>query len=75
MRKKIASIGTGNPSSVRAALTGFQVLTQARNLHTYCSWCLLTSAATFGSVPLVLPEARATLKRVLVNKPGGLGSR
>lgn len=58
-----------------AALAGFQVLTQARKLHTYCSWCLLTSAATVGSVPLVLPEARAALKRVLGNKPGGLGSR
>jgi uncharacterized membrane protein len=46
------------------ALAGFQVLTQARKLHTYCSWCLLTSAATFASVPLVLPEARAALKRV-----------
>jgi hypothetical protein len=58
-----------------AALAGFQVLTQARNLHTYCSWCLLTSAATFASIPLVLPEAGAALKRVLGNKSGGLGSR
>ena len=48
-----------------AALAGFQVMTQARKLRTWCSWCLLTSAATFGSVPLVIPEARAALNRLL----------
>lgn len=47
-----------------AALAVFQTITQARKLHTYCSWCLLTSAATFGSLPLVIPEARAALKRL-----------
>lgn len=47
------------------ALAGFQVVMQARKLHTYCSWCLLTSAATLGSLPLVLPEARAALRRLL----------
>lgn len=45
-----------------AALAGFQVMTQARKLRTYCTWCLLTSAASFGSIPLVIPEARAALK-------------
>lgn len=47
-----------------AALAGFQIMTQGRKLHIWCSWCLLTSAATFGSVPLVVPEARAALKRL-----------
>jgi uncharacterized membrane protein len=47
-----------------AALAGFQILTQARKMHTYCLWCLLPSAATCGSLPLVMPEARAALKRV-----------
>jgi hypothetical protein len=51
--------------SLDAVLAGFQVMTQARKLRTYCSWCLLTSAATFGSLPLVIPEARAALKRLL----------
>lgn len=53
-----------------AALAGFQVLTQARKLHTYCSWCLLTSAATLVSVPLVLPEARAALKHMVGGMKG-----
>ncbi len=43
----------------------WQMLTQARKLRAYCSWCLLTSAATFASLPLVVPEARAALKRLL----------
>lgn len=47
------------------ALAGFQILMQARKLHTFCSWCLLPSAATFGSIPLVIPEARAALKQLL----------
>jgi uncharacterized membrane protein len=53
-----------------AAMAGFQVLTQARKLHTYCSWCLLTSAATLASVPLVLPEARAALKHMMGGRKG-----
>jgi uncharacterized membrane protein len=48
-----------------AALAGLQVTTQARKLHTYCTWCLLTSAASFASLPLVIPEALAALKRLL----------
>ncbi len=47
------------------ALAGLQVLMQARKLRTYCSWCLMTSAATVVSLPLVIPEARAALKRLL----------
>lgn len=27
----------------------------------FCSWCLLASVATFATVPLVIPEARAAL--------------
>src|SRR5690348_10515315 len=50
---------------IDTAMAGLQVLMQARKLHTYCSWCLLTSAASLGSLPLVIPEARAALKRLL----------
>jgi uncharacterized membrane protein len=50
-----------------AALAGFQVMTQARKLRTFCAWCLLTSAATFGSIPLIIPEARAALKHLSSN--------
>ncbi|HEY7358964.1 MAG TPA: vitamin K epoxide reductase family protein [Ktedonobacterales bacterium] len=58
-----------------AALAGFQVLMQARKLHTYCSWCLLSSAATLGSLPLVVPEARAALKRLLRRGSGASALR
>ncbi len=30
----------------------------------FCSWCLLASAATFASVPFVVPETRAALARL-----------
>ncbi len=48
-----------------AVTAGFQVVMQARKLHTLCSWCLIPSLATFGSIPLVIPEARDALKRML----------
>ncbi|HEX6777450.1 MAG TPA: vitamin K epoxide reductase family protein [Ktedonobacterales bacterium] len=47
------------------ALAGFQVLMQARKLRTFCSWCLLTGVASFGSIPLVIPEARYALKQLM----------
>lgn len=30
----------------------------------FCIWCLLTAAATFATVPLALPEAKAAWKRL-----------
>ncbi len=30
----------------------------------FCSWCLLASAATFATVPYVVPETRAALARL-----------
>ncbi len=30
----------------------------------FCVWCLLASAATFATVPLVVPEARAALRQL-----------
>ncbi len=35
---------------------------QAQKQHAFCLWCLLTSAATFATAPLVVPEARAALR-------------
>jgi uncharacterized membrane protein len=29
----------------------------------FCSWCLLAAGATFATLPLTLPEARAALRR------------
>ncbi|MBX6311708.1 MAG: vitamin K epoxide reductase [Isosphaeraceae bacterium] len=31
----------------------------------FCSWCLLAAGATFASVPLVVPEALAALRRLV----------
>jgi uncharacterized membrane protein len=47
-----------------AGLGVFQVLMQARKLHTFCTWCLATSGASFATLPLVIPEARAALKHL-----------
>ena len=35
-----------------------------RRHRSLCFWCLLASAATFVSVPLVIAEARSTLRRL-----------
>ncbi len=39
-------------------------LDQARKQHAFCFWCLLTSAVTFATAPLVVPEARVALRRL-----------
>ncbi len=31
----------------------------------FCSWCLFAAGATFATVPLVIPEARAALQQLL----------
>ena len=31
----------------------------------FCFWCLLSAGATFATVPLVVPEARVALRRLL----------
>ncbi len=31
----------------------------------FCVWCLLAAGATFATVPLVIPEARAALRQIL----------
>ena len=38
----------------------------------FCLWCLLAASATFASVPLVVPEARAALRH-LRGEARGLG--
>lgn len=40
-------------------------LDQARKQHAFCLYCLLTSAVTFATVPLIIPETTAAAKRVL----------
>ncbi|HVB54933.1 MAG TPA: vitamin K epoxide reductase family protein [Candidatus Acidoferrales bacterium] len=54
-----------------AAKVGFDAVVAAkytleewRKHRTLCFWCLLASAATFASVPLVIPEARRALRRL-----------
>lgn len=40
-------------------------LDQARKQHAFCLWCLLTSAASFATAPLVVPEAHTALRRLI----------
>jgi uncharacterized membrane protein len=54
-----------------AAKVGFDAVVAAkftfdewRNHRALCFWCLLATAATFASVPLVIPEARSALRRM-----------
>lgn len=37
---------------------------QATRQHAFCFWCLTAAMATFASVPLVIPEAYAALRRL-----------
>ncbi|HEY7780375.1 MAG TPA: vitamin K epoxide reductase family protein [Ktedonobacterales bacterium] len=64
-----------------AAKVGFDVaqavrltVTQWRDFHAFCGWCLLAAGATVASVPLVVPEARAALKHTLA-RPHGRATR
>lgn len=43
-------------------------LDQARKQHAFCLYCLSTSAVTFVTVPLIIPETTAALKRVLAER-------
>lgn len=33
--------------------------------RTFCSWCLLATAATFAALPMIYPETRAALEEIL----------
>jgi hypothetical protein len=55
-----------------AAKVGFDAIVAAkytldewRKHHALCFWCLLGSAATLVSVPLVISEARTALRRLV----------
>ena len=56
----LAAVKTGADAAQAAKLTRDQ-WTEHR---AFCSWCLLAAAATFATVPLVLPEARDALRRL-----------
>ena len=47
--------------AVDCAMAGWLTWFQWSRLRAFCSWCLLTTAATFASLPLALPEARRAL--------------
>ncbi len=46
------------------AVAGKLTLDQWTKHRAFCFWCLLASAATFATVPLVIPEARAALRQL-----------
>ncbi len=47
-----------------AVVAAKYTLDEWREHRAFCFWCLLASAATFASVPLVIPEARRALRRL-----------
>lgn len=48
---------------VDAIVAAKYTLNEWRKHRGLCFWCLLSSAATFASVPLVIPEARSAIRR------------
>ena len=50
---------------VDAAQSGKLTVDQWTKHRAFCFWCLLAAGATFATVPLALPEARAALDRVM----------
>jgi uncharacterized membrane protein len=44
---------------------GRLTLNQANKQRAFCTWCLLAATSTFLTVPLVIPEAYAALRRLL----------
>jgi uncharacterized membrane protein len=47
------------------AQAGKLTLEQWREHRAFCLWCLVAAGASFATAPLVLPEARAALRRLL----------
>lgn len=63
-----------------AILSAKLTLDQPKRYRAFCVWCLVAAGATFASVPLVVPEARAAasglLERVLKRiRAGGNSQR
>ena len=56
----LAALKTGADAAVAAKLTADQ-WTKHR---AFCVWCLVAAGATFATVPLALPEARAALRHL-----------
>ncbi|MGH9357528.1 MAG: vitamin K epoxide reductase family protein [Terriglobia bacterium] len=54
-----------------ALLSAKLTLDQVTKYRAFCLWCLLAAGATFASVPLVLPEARAAARQLLKKKSDG----
>ncbi len=49
---------------INAVQAGKLTYDQWARHRAFCSWCLLAAGATFASVPLVVPEAMAALRRL-----------
>jgi uncharacterized membrane protein len=50
--------------AVDAAGAGKLTVDQWTKHRAFCSWCLLAAGATFATVPLVVPEARAAFRQI-----------
>ncbi|MDP9485648.1 MAG: hypothetical protein M3Q49_07665 [Actinomycetota bacterium] len=77
-RRKVASLALAAAGSmglislyqlgVMAAFDALQAgkltVDQWTQHRTFCFWCLLAAGATFATVPLVMPEARAAFRHL-----------
>jgi hypothetical protein len=54
--------------AAKVAFDAFQAgrlsVDQATKYKAFCFWCLLSAASTFATVPLVVPETRAAIRRL-----------
>lgn len=48
-----------------AVLSAKLTFDQASRYRAFCLWCLLAAGATFATLPLAIPEARAAARHLL----------
>lgn len=63
LRKRRGVVGL-SLVSIDVLLSAKLTLDQATKHRAFCAWCLTAAGATFAALPLVIPEARAALRRL-----------
>lgn len=58
-------VALGVKASLDSALSAKLTVDQARKYRAFSLWSLVAAGATFGMLPLVIPEARAALRRLI----------
>lgn len=57
-------VGMGGKILMDAALAGKLTADQWTKYRAFCFWCLLTTAASFATLPLAIPETKAAIRRL-----------